>query len=94
MSSSKTTTNHDEIRKWAESRKTKPSRVKGTEGKNDEGLRLNFPGYSGEDSLEEIPWEDWFEKFDREKLVLLYQVETKDGEKSNFNKLVSREGKD
>jgi hypothetical protein len=95
MATSKTTTNHDEIRKWAEARKAKPSCVKGT-GKNDDPglIRLDFPGYSGGDSLEEISWDEWFEKFDANGLALLYQEETKDGEKSNFNKLVSRETAD
>ena len=90
-STSHTTTNHKEIRKWAEERGAKPSCVKGTGGKGDTGLlRLDFPGYSGEDSLQHISWEEWFEKFDEQKLALLYQKETKAGEKSNFNKLISR----
>ena len=89
---SKTTTDHETIRKWAEERGGRPSAVKRTGGKDDPGIiRIDFPGYSGEDSLEEISWDEWFEKFDRNKLALLYQEETKDGERSNFNKLVSRE---
>jgi hypothetical protein len=92
MASAKTTTDHEVIRKWAEERNGKPSCVRGTGGKNDIGmLRLNFPGYSGEDSLEEISWEEWFEKFDERGLALLYQEETADGRKSNFNKIVSRD---
>lgn len=87
----KTTTNHTEIQEWAEARGAKPSCVKDTGGKKDVGvIRLDFPGYSGEDSLTEISWDEFFEKFDHNKLALLYQEETKDGEKSNFNKLVSR----
>jgi hypothetical protein len=94
MASAKTTTNHDEIRKWAEERNAKPSTVKRTGNQEDPGiLRLNFPGYSGEDSLQEIPWDEWFRKFDEQELALLYQEQTKDGQKSNFNKLVSRRGR-
>jgi hypothetical protein len=94
MSSSKTTTNHDEIRKWAEARKAKPSVVAHTGKGEDLGiLRLNFPGYSGEDTLKEISWDDWFRKFDEQELALLFQEETKDGKPSNFNKLVSRNGR-
>jgi len=90
--SSQTTTNHDEIREWAEERGAVPSCVRGTGGKNDIGiLRLDFPGYSGEDKLEPITWEEWFEKFDERKLALLFQEETASGERSNFNKIVSRE---
>jgi len=90
---SHTTTNHDEIRRWAEARGAKPARVKGTEKHDDPGLlRLDFPGYSGEDRLEPIEWEEFFQKFDENGLALLYQEETKDGQRSNFNKLVKREG--
>lgn len=92
MASAKVTTDRETIRKWAEERKGKPSCVRGTGGKGDIGmLRLNFPGYSGEDSLEEISWDDWFEKFDERGLALLYQEKTAEGQQSNFNKLVSRE---
>jgi len=88
---SKTTQDHDEIRKWAEERGGKPSHVKGTGSRNDPGLlRIDFPGYSGEGKLEEISWDEFFEKFDEQELALVYQEKTADGEKSNFNKLVSR----
>ena len=91
-SESNVSTDHDEIRQWAEERGAKPSCVRGTGGKGDIGmLRLDFPGYSGEDSLEPIEWDEWFEKFDERELALLYQETTASGEKSNFNKLVSRE---
>lgn len=52
-------------------------------------LRVDFPGYSGEDSLEEISWDEFFEKFDQENLEFLYQDETKDGGESRFCKFVS-----
>lgn len=93
--SSQFLTDHDQIRKWAEERGAKPACVRGTGDKNDIGmLRLDFPGYSGQDSLEHISWEDWFQKFDERKLALLHQDETAGGAKSNFNKLVSRETAD
>jgi hypothetical protein len=89
------TTDHETIRKWAEARGAKPARVKGTGSKNDPGvLRLDFPGYTGEDTLEEISWEEFFDKFDKEKLAFVYQEETAAGERSNFNKLVSRDSAD
>lgn len=92
MASTKTTTDHQEIRRWAEERSGKPACVKGTGSGTDIGIiRLDFPGYSGQESLEPISWDDFFRKFDRENLALLYQEETADGEKSHFNKLVSRE---
>jgi len=91
-STSKTTTDHDEIRQWAEERGGKPACVIGTGGGGDTGLlRIDFPGYSGESSLQEISWDEFFEKFDEQGLALLHQDETASGQKSNFNKLVNRD---
>ena len=85
------TTDHEEIKRWAEERGARPACVRGTGSEGDIGMiRLDFPGYSGSDSLEEISWDEWFEKFDENDLALLYQDQTADGKKSNFNKLVSR----
>jgi hypothetical protein len=82
-------TGHDEIRQWAEERKASPACVRGTGGSKDIGmLRLDFPGYSGETSLEHIEWDEWFSKFDEKKLALL--VEGEGGKAPNFNKLVAR----
>jgi hypothetical protein len=89
---SKVTFDHDEIKRWAEDRDAAPACVKGTGGGGDVGMiRLDFPGYSGEKSLDHISWEEWFQKFDEHNLALLYQETTASGEKSNFNKIVSRE---
>jgi hypothetical protein len=85
-------TDHEEIRQWVESRKAHPACVKGTE--REEGsclLRIDFPGYSGEQSLKEIPWDQWFRVFDQRKLALIVEDKMADGTPSNFNKLVSRE---
>ena len=85
-SESKVTTNQDEIRKWVEARDGHPARVKGTEV-----LRIDYPGFSGEDTLEEISWEEFFEGFEANNLAFLYQEETKDGDTSRFSKLIERE---
>ena len=53
-------------------------------------LRLDFPGYSGEDTLEAITWEQFFEKFEDAELELIYQDKTSDGALSRFNRLVHR----
>jgi hypothetical protein len=90
--SSRPLTDHNEIRRWAEERGAHPACVRGTGASDDVGMiRLDFPGYSGEGKLEEIPWDEWFDKFDESGLALLVQDETARGQKSNFNKLVSRE---
>ena len=86
------TQDHDVIREWAEERDGKPATVEATHSDDDAGIiRIDFPGYSGEGSLQEITWEEWFEKFDESDLVLLYQETLSSGEQSNFNKLISRE---
>jgi|SRR5581483_631617 len=88
---SKTTTDHDEIQQWAEARGGVPACVRGTGGKGDTGmLRIDFPD-GPEPSLQEISWDEWFEKFDENGLALLYQEKTSGGKESRFNKIVSRE---
>jgi hypothetical protein len=89
---SKITTDHDTIKEWVEERNGKPSTVKATKEKNETGiLRIDFPGYSGEDSLEEISWDEFFEKFDKAKLAFLYQDELSSGKESRFFKFVDRD---
>lgn len=91
MASAHPLTDHDEIRRWAEERGGKPRRVKGTGGADDPGMiRLDFPGFSGGESLQPISWDEWFNAFDDNDLALLVQDETAGGQRSNFNKLVSR----
>jgi hypothetical protein len=89
---SKRTADHDEIRRWAEARNAHPSKVKGTgKSKDDPGMiRLDFPGYSGEGSLQEISWDEFFKAFDDNELAFIYQEKTAGGKRSNFNKFVSR----
>jgi hypothetical protein len=93
--SSKTTTDLKEIKKWTEERGGKPVIVKGTEGdgKGAGVLRIDFPGYSGEDSLEEVSWDEWYKTFKEKNLAFLYQDETSGGKESRFFKLISRDDK-
>jgi hypothetical protein len=91
MSTSQRTTDHETIRRWAEARSGRPARVAGTGSNDDAGLlRIDFPEEEEDESLEEITWDEFFEKFDEKKLAFVYQEETAEGEKSNFNKLVRR----
>ena len=91
MASITTSTNHDEIRRWAEERGGKPATVKGT-GKGDEPgiLRIDFPGYAGEEKLEHIEWHEFFQKFDEAGLAFVFQEETASGHKSRFGRFVRR----
>ena len=94
-SESKVTTDHDEIKAWVEERGGKPARVKGTDDKSGGGLlRIDYPGFSGEDTLETITWEEFFTAFDDNKLAFLYQDKTKDGKESRFSKLIDRDSAD
>jgi hypothetical protein len=91
---SQITTDHDQIRKWAESRGGKPAAVKATHRGKDAGIiRLIFPDAPNADdgTLEEIPWDEFFRKFDEAGLALLYQDRMASGKKSMFSKLIGRE---
>jgi hypothetical protein len=89
---SRVLTDHDEIRRWAEERDAQPACVRGTGSEEDVGMiRLDFPGYGGETSLEPVEWNEWLQKFDDNNLALLVEVETAGGEQSNFNKIIGRE---
>jgi len=81
-----TTTDHDFIRRWVEERGV------GTGGENDPGLiRIDFPGFSGEGSLEQIEWEEWFQGFEENQLAFLHRdMDHGGGDLDRFNKLISR----
>ena len=53
-------------------------------------LRIDFPGGAGEDRLEHISWDEWFDKFEEQNLAFLYQERQADGEDSTFFRLVKR----
>ena len=97
MALSKTTKDHDEIRKWAEAPDAVPAEVASTHITSGPGiLRFEFPDAPNrkDGNLQEISWEAFFEKFDANDLELLYQEKTADGETSNFNKLVHPDKED
>lgn len=86
-----TTTDADEIKQWVEERGGVPAKVK-TGAKEGSGiLRIDFPGYGDEESLEKISWEEWFEIFEKRQLAFLYQEKLSSGKESRFFKLVNRE---
>jgi hypothetical protein len=90
QSESRTTTDRQEIQRWAEERGGRPAGVKGTGEAGDPGvLRIMFD--SGEENLEEISWEQFFEAFEQNNLAFLYQERTADGGVSRFHKFVSRD---
>lgn len=85
------TTDHEEIRQWAEAHGARPARVKGTGTREDLGIRLDLPGDGPDPNLEPISWEEWFKAFEENQLAFVYEDERAAGHRSTFNKLVSRE---
>lgn len=86
MSSSKTTIDHEEIKKWVEERDGRPSKVKtSTSGGI---LRIDFA--EPDDKLEQIEWDEFFKIFDENKLAFLYQEETSGNKTSRFSKFIAR----
>lgn len=89
--SSKVTTDHEVIKSWVEARGGCPATVQRTARGRDPGIiRIDYPGYSGQQSLEPIAWDEFFEKFEDNGLAFLYQEQTARGEPSRFSKLVKR----
>lgn len=89
---SKRTASHNVIRKWVEARGGKPAIVDSTrsKGKSKGLLRIDFPGYRGKNELEELSWDEFFQTFDENDLVFLYQEKTAAGRPSRFSKFVSK----
>ena len=82
------TTDHEEITRWVEERNGQPAIVKGTDNGKSALLRIDYPGFTGEETLEPVSWEEFFRIFDENKLGFLYQEHTADGGLSRFSKLV------
>lgn len=82
------TTDHETIRNWVEERGGQPARVEETEDGGAGVLRIDF---TDDESLEPIPWDEFFETFEENDLAFLYQDETSEGEESYFTKFVSRD---
>lgn len=85
----KKVTDHNQIRRWAESRGGRPAEVKGTGSGQEAGiLRIDFA--EPDARLEEISWDEFFDKFEESRLALLVQ-DDEQGEQSRFSKLVRRD---
>ncbi len=94
IAASFTTTDHDIVREWAQSRGGRPASAEGTESGEDEVgvLRIEFPeGPDGSAAgrLAEVDWEPFFAKFESSGVALLYQEKTSSGETSRFHKFVA-----
>lgn len=82
----KITTDHNEIKSWAEEHNGMPTVVKNTEDGPGAGLlRIHFE-QSQDNDLKEISWDDFFNTFENKSLAFLYQ----DEKDSTFHKFVDR----
>jgi hypothetical protein len=84
----RTTTDHDEIREWAEAHGGKPAAVARTHKGGDVGIvRIMFPDAPNSEhaALTEIGWDEFFAEFEQRKLALLYDPN------SLFSKIIGRD---
>lgn len=93
---SNVTTDHDTIRQWTDERHGQPATVQGTTGREDQAglLRIKFPEAHPDDeplTLQPVSWDDFFDKFEEKHLAFVYQDESKEGQRSYFYKIVSRD---
>lgn len=92
MSESKTTTDINTIKSWAESRSGVPAVIKDTDkGGGDGVLRIHFPhNSSDQESFDEISWEQFKNKFEENNLAMVYQERKDNGSNSTFYKFIDR----
>jgi hypothetical protein len=81
-------TDHEKIKRWAEERGGRPSRVKATTKGESAVLRFDFG--RKDEALEPIEWDEFFKIFEENDLALLEQDETASGKPSGFSKFVHR----
>ena len=88
----RTTTDHDQIRDWAEEHDAAPASVRGTGDGQLGVLTLDMVGHgAGEEELEHVSWDDWFAAFEDNDLAFVYQETKASGEDSTFFRLVDRD---
>jgi hypothetical protein len=93
MSSTKRTTDHSEILRWAESQGAQPALVKDSTSHYDPGvLRIRVPGSDLGPRAEPLTWDAFFQKFDEEALALVLPEQTHEAVDHGQIKLVRREG--
>lgn len=85
-----TTTDHETIRRWIEERGSTAARVTDPIG-DDPGSLAVVPEGTDDDSVEVIPWEEFFETFEQEELAFVHQTERDDPNERWFCRFVDRE---
>lgn len=86
MSQQKTTTNHTEIKNWAQEHNGVPAVIKDTEEGSGAGvLRIHFDN-SDDSNFKQVSWSEFFDTFDKKDLAFLYQ----DEKDSTFHKFINK----
>lgn len=85
-----TTTDHETVREWVESRGSTAAQVLEPSG-DDPGTLAIVPEDAEDDSVEKISWDDFFEIFEDEELAFVYQEDKDDPEEQWFCKFVDRD---
>lgn len=86
--SAKTTTNHDEVREFIESKGGKPAVMRGTSDASGQAvLRIDL---RNDPELEQLGWDRFFQLFDKNNLALHYQEESSEGKPANIFEFVQR----
>lgn len=81
---SKFTKNHEAIKEWVEERGGKPI----VEENEEITLLIDFDKKNKEKNY--VSWNDFFEDFDEEQLMFLYQDKTPEGETSYYYRFVPK----
>lgn len=86
MADRKVTTDHEEIRQWVEDHDGRPAAVSDPNGSTNRAVKIFFPDQYVSDPIEEITWDEFFNKFEEEDLAFMYQ----DDDDSRFFRIVER----
>ena len=83
------TIDHETIRRWADERGGYPATVAGTHrGGDDVGvLRI---GFGDEEELEQIDWDEFFNKFEEKSLAMRYRDEPAESGSERFYEFFKR----
>jgi hypothetical protein len=85
------TTDHEEIKQWAEEHNARPAVVRHeTRGGGVGIIDIDLAHFGEDEYVEPISWEDFFEQFDERNLAFVYEKETLPGEKHWFHKFTKR----
>ena len=82
----KATTDHQDIRDWADARGGRPVVIRGARERAG-GLRIDWSG-RGHEGVEQVSWQDWFRRFDEQGMSLVFRERTGSGDLSRFCKLM------